>query len=41
VVAADLIVDTLKSLNLHYPVVDKAQRQTLRKARAQLEKERS
>lgn len=41
VAAADLIVDTLKSLNLHYPVVDKEQRQNLRKAKEQLDKERS
>jgi PPK2 family polyphosphate:nucleotide phosphotransferase len=40
-VAADLIVDTLKSLNLQYPVVDEEQRQMLRKAKAQLERERS
>lgn len=39
--AADLIVDTLKSLNLHYPVVGEEQRQALRKAKAQLERERS
>ena len=41
VAAADLIVDTLKSLHLHYPAVDDEQRQTLRKAKEQLEKERS
>jgi PPK2 family polyphosphate:nucleotide phosphotransferase len=41
VAAAGLIVDTLKSLNLHYPVVDQEQRQNLRKAKEQLEKERS
>lgn len=39
-VAADLIVDTLKSLDLD-PVVDDEQRRTLQKGKEQLEKERS
>ena len=41
VAAADLIVGTLKALNLHYPVVDKKQRQILRKAKGLLATEHS
>jgi len=39
VVVADVIIETLKSLKLNYPVASKAQQQQLRKAKKVLENE--